>query len=103
MSSLGVYVALAAISPLFAASIPLLISKFKKELPTWVPFCLLGLSSGMLFAVATLDLIPEGIGMAIKQTNEEWNPNFVIETSEYEDHEPASPQILFNKLIFINL
>lgn len=106
--SLGVYVVLASVSPLFAACIPLFISKLKKELPIWVPFGLLGLSSGMLFAVATLDLIPEGIGMALNEANEEWNPNFVVESESdlddhHHDHEPASFTIFSVDISFINI
>lgn len=71
------YVLLAACSPLIAASIPALISKSSKELPTWVLLALLGISSGMLFAVATLDLIPEGIEIAVSQSEQEWNTEYL--------------------------
>jgi len=64
----------------------LLISKARKELPSWVQLGLLGISSGMLFAVATLDLIPEAINMAASQAKLEWNPDYLaIPSSEQED------------------
>ena len=93
VAGLGMYVVLAALSPILAAMVPLGIAKCNKELPKWMPLALLGLSSGMLFAVSTLDLIPEGIEMATLQAKKEWNENFVVEYSdeEYEhDHSPVS-------------
>lgn len=96
MSSLGMYVVLAALSPLIAATVPMAISKTRKELPPWVPLLLLGISSGMLFAVATLDLLPEGIEMAASQARREWNPTFMAAYKEHEheedddhDHDPV--------------
>jgi hypothetical protein len=79
MSGLWLYVSLASASPMIAASIPTLISRTRRSLPGWIPFTLLAMSAGMLFAVATLDLIPEGIEIASAQAKEEWNPNILAD------------------------
>uniref|UniRef100_A0A7S4HI00 Uncharacterized protein n=1 Tax=Vannella robusta TaxID=1487602 RepID=A0A7S4HI00_9EUKA len=89
---MGLYVLLAAVSPMFAASIPLIISKTRKELPNWVAFALLGLSSGMLFAVATLDLIPEGIQVASDQAKLEWSSEYLDTLSEDDHAHERSPE-----------
>merc|ERR1712137_666079 len=74
---LSTFVVLASASPMIAAIIPELVYRSKSRLPSWIPFSLLGLSAGMLFAVATLDLIPEGISLSAAQAREEWNEEYV--------------------------
>merc|ERR1712137_361611 len=79
---LSTFVVLASASPMIAAIIPELVYRSKSKLPSWIPFSLLGLSAGMLFAVATLDLIPEGIGLSSAQAREEWNEEHLADTED---------------------
>eukprot|EP01095_Lingulamoeba_sp_RSL-Kostka_P016236 TRINITY_DN787_c0_g1_i1.p1 TRINITY_DN787_c0_g1~~TRINITY_DN787_c0_g1_i1.p1 ORF type:complete len:410 (+),score=111.89 TRINITY_DN787_c0_g1_i1:62-1291(+) len=74
-TDLLIYVFLAGVAPLIAALVPIIVSKRSKNKTLSPRFTqiLLGLSAGLLFAVATIDLIPEALNIAQLDTNTSHN------------------------------
>ena len=93
MNTLIIYVLLATISPMFAGIFPVLLQR-KDGNFQGMTLALLGISAGMLFAVSTLDLIPEAVQFAASSVTE----HFETEDEEILDH--LEHEVRFFYLIF---